>query len=298
MKLLEKLKNTFFEEEYIEVEEEEKPKAVAKKVEIKEIKREPLKREVKEIKKDIEEEIEEIEEIEEKPVINYNDGELARKDSKLPYFEDEDFMDVGEPVAPVEKKEESRKLYGGFATDLYSSIRYNEEPTNKPYNAPLKEAFKPTPIISPIYGILDKNYTKEEVVDKKPTSSYVSRKNVDLDSIRKKAYGGLDPLDELSSSYNDDPEEEVKEDDLLYDMTEDNTMPAVDKVTIADAEEYFEDLGLEYNIDYKDVRYEKATGRRTSTKPNKKEEEVVEEEANLEDNLFDLIDSMYEEGEE
>jgi hypothetical protein len=33
--------------------------------------------------------------------------------------------------------------------------------------------------------------------------------------------------------------------------------PGIDKVTIGDAEEYFEDLGLEYNIDYKDLAKEK-----------------------------------------
>ena len=57
-------------------------------------------------------------------------------------------------------------------------------------------------------------------------------------------------------------------------------------------------MGLEYNIDYKDTRYEKATGRRVknSTEDAKKEEDS--DDANLEDNLFDLIDSMYKDGEE
>ena len=57
-------------------------------------------------------------------------------------------------------------------------------------------------------------------------------------------------------------------------------------------------MGLEYNIDYKDTRYEKATGRRVknATEGVKKEEDS--DDANLEDNLFDLIDSMYKDGEE
>ena len=83
-------------------------------------------------------------------------------------------------------------------------------------------------------------------------------------------------------------------------MMVDDTKPVVDQVTMADAEEYFTDLGLEYNIDYKDGRYEKATGRRVSSSNKALEEpiEVGEEDANLNDNLFDLVDSMYEEGEE
>ena len=295
MKLLEKLKNTFFEEEYIEVEEPEvKKQEVAKKVEPKEIKRE----EVKVVP--VEEKVPEVVE-EEKKIENYSDRELSRKDSKLPYFEDDDFIEADLNTV---KKEESKKIYGGKVDELYNSINYNDTQSSKPYNAPVKEAFKPTPIISPIYGILDKNYRKEEVVDKKDkmpgVSSYVSRKNADLDSVRKKAYGGLDPLEEMNRVVdNNTVSEEVEEDNLLYDMTTDNSKPIVDQVTIADAEEYFEDLGLEYNIDYKDSRYERATGRRSvNTKEDINEAVDLSEDANLEDNLFDLIDSMYEEGEE
>ena len=67
--------------------------------------------------------------------------------------------------------------------------------------------------------------------------------------------------------------------------------------------EYFEDLGLEYNKDYIDASKEKATGRRIKEeKPVEvqKEESVLEEDDKKEktpiddnDNLFDLIDSMY-----
>lgn len=293
MKLLEKLKNTFFEEEYIEVDEPEKKEVVAKKVEPKEIKRE------EKIVPKIEKKEPEIVK-EEKKVENYSDSELLKKDSKVPYFEEEDFMDE---KYKTPKREEPKKIYGQSANDLYHSIDFANT-NNKPYGLPSKEAFKPTPIISPIYGILDKNYRKEEVIDKKDKpSSYVSRKNADLDTIRRKAYGELNPFEEINNC--DTPVNEVeesieKDDNLLYDMTSDNK-PVVDQVTIADAEEYFDDLGLEYNIDYKDNRYEKATGRRTSSisKEDIKEEKVSKEEtANLEDNLFDLIDSMYEEGEE
>ena len=164
---------------------------------------------------------------------------------------------------------------------------------------------------------MDKNYTKEEVAEKKeikPSSSYVSRKNVDLDSIRAKAFGdngslsndfGLGSIEEQKIDEEDVFEEDVYEieDNLLYDMTDEDKRPSVDKITLQDAEEYFEDLGLEYNIDYKDSRYEKATGRRSNkiVKEEPEEEENIieedEEDTNLEDNLFDLIDSMYEEKE-
>ena len=284
MKLLEKLKNTFFEEEYVEVEEDEQEVVVAKKVEPKEIK--------KEVKKPVVEEVEKV--VKEEVTINYSDTELSKKDSKVPYFEEDDFVEEEVEI----KKDEPKKIYGESADKIYDSINYNSVSSNKPYGAPNKGSFQPTPIISPIYGVLDKNYRKEEVVDKRPSSSYVSRRNVDLDSVRKKAYGSNALNEKVNNPVEDVFESDIdfEEDTLLYDMTDNNT-PVVDEVTIADAEEYFEDLGLEYNIDYKDNHYEKATGRRTTKK--KKQEEIVEdEEANLEDNLFDLIDSKYEEGDE
>lgn len=290
MKLLEKLKNTFFEEEYIEVDEpEEKEQVVAKKIEPKEIKKEIV--------------VEKKEPVVEEQLTNYTDGNLAKKDSKLPYFEDEDFIE-NDNVTTV--KEEPKKIYGTTPDKLYSSINYSNNTSTKPYSTQAKESFKPTPIISPIYGILDKNYHKDEVIDRKDKpASYVSRKNADLDSVRRKAYGELDPIEEMQASNKPSYEEHediVSEDNLLYDMTTDSSAPSVDKVTIADAEEYFNDLGLEYNIDYKDSRYEKATGRRTSgnvkTSEDKDANNNDTDDANLDSNLFDLIDSMYEDGEE
>lgn len=307
MGLLEKLKNTFFEEEYIEVEEEEKEeKPIARKVETKPKKEEAEKIPVEDVyKQNVEEEKEE------KPIVNYSDNELLKTDNSIQYFEDDDFVEVEE----TPKKAEKTKLYGEEIDKVYNYSNYNNEENHRPYsnNSSGKTGFKPTPVISPIYGILDKNYRKEEVIDKKDKpSSYVSRKNNDFDFVRNKAFGNLeDDIMEKEEKplYQETDEEVENEDNLLVDMTESDTLPSVDKVTIADAEEYFEDLGLEYNIDYKDSHYEKATGRRTTKKVDKEPEEIEPEESKTivddnevntdesNDNLFDLVDSMYEDKE-
>lgn len=304
MGLLEKLKNTFFEEEYIEVEEDTKKKEVkplARKVEIKP-KKEEKKVEKVEIKEEPKEEI-----IEEIVPESYADKELLKKDSSVHYFEDDDFVEV-KPPTPV-KKAEPVKIYGEDPKELYSRLDYQTSEVRKPYsNSDNKTGFKPTPVISPIYGVLDKNYRKEEVVDKKDKpSSYVSRRNADLDFVRNKAFGKLED-DMMMDSFSDSKELNIEDTDndveiesnLLVDMTDNDATPFVEKVTIADAEEYFEDLGLEYNVDYKDSRYEKATGRRSKVVVEKEEPEVPVQEENdtiSEDNLFDLIDSMYEDKE-
>ncbi|MDD6224257.1 MAG: hypothetical protein PUB18_04570 [bacterium] len=322
MGLLDKLKNTFFEEEYIEVEEEQpkkKEKPIAKKVDFK--------------SKDVEKKVAEVEKVKvvDEPLSSstsveiHSDKELLKTD--LPYFEDEDFIQevIEVPKSKSKSKPNSKpkssfpsrlqstetvKLYGEDASTLYKNLDYQVDSSHEPYSSTAK-TFKPTPVISPIYGILDKNYRKEEVVDKKDKpSTYVSRRNVDLDFVRNKAFGSLeeDIMVDKDSSFTLDEPPIVKQEDsgLLYDMTDSHEPLAVEKVTIADAEEYFEDLGLEYNVDYKDSNYEKATGRRSQKEKSGElasdlyDENVnmnTSDDENLEDNLFDLIDSMYEEKE-
>ena len=157
MKLLEKLKNTFFEEEYVEVEEPRKEEMVAKKVEIKEAKEEIP------VSKIEVQEIEEIEEpvVKEERIETYSDRDLVKKNSKINYFEDEDFEPVKPVITPKEKKE-PKKIYGGAGDKLYESIKIDNI-TTRPYGNTGKGRFQPTPIISPIYGILDKNYNKDEI---------------------------------------------------------------------------------------------------------------------------------------
>ena len=208
--------------------------------------------------------------------------------------------------------------HGGRDSNLYHSD-YNDSISIHEYGTYEKEkktVFKPSPIISPIYGILDKNYKKEEIVPKREVrlTSY-TRENMSVDDVRRKAYGNL--ADDIAADINgdnsktevehentNDKVEEV-DDNLLVDLSRDDEKPSVSEVTMGDAEEYFRDLGLEYNIDYKDSSKEKATGRRVKDDYDVNEEETkstvegasydVSHDAATDDNLFDLIDSMYEE---
>ena len=313
MGVFDKIKNIFFEEEYVEVEEEvKKPKkdkvTVAKKIELPEIKREKIKEEPKE---EIEEELEEEIEEEQEEV-----KEEIKQENKFKFpmtFEEEDFRTEPvieeEPVRTVYREETTRTIY----KEEPSRHLYNEEPKRDEYSkytfenerVPLYEGreekkdkpiFRPTPIISPIYGILDKNYKKEEIVTKKPiVLSTSSSRRMDLDQVREKAYGDL--ASDITASMEEEKveakEEESVSENTFYDLNIDS--PAVERVTVGDAEEYFNDLGLEYNVDYKDNSIERATGRR-SVRNEKKE--LEDDDTSLENNLFDLIESMYEDKEE
>ena len=316
MKLLDKLKNALFEEEYVEVEEKKevkkKEKPIAKKIIVED---KPKKQAPKE-DLIVEEEKKETK------------VETPNRDFKFKAILDDDFIDLEEkkeskPLPKVEPKKEerpkpikkevkeTRPLYQGDKKheekNLYGSLNDNEIKIHEYGSVSRqkeKKEFHPSPIISPIYGVLDQNYKKDEIVTKKDvriTSSY-KPKNIDVDSVREKAYGNSDDIfeEELTSNkqkdFQDNKQEEnteIREEDSLLDISDDNT-PSVAKVTMGDAEEYYSDLGLEYNIDYKDVSHEKATGRRTDLK-NFDEEEPKNDDTSIEDNLFDLIDSMYDE---
>ena len=323
MKLMDKLKNALFEEEYVEVEERPKQKSkakakesrrdkvkqksdkpIAKKIAVSE---KPLYQERQPVveKMEKEEEIEEKEEVLEKPQSEFRFSVMAEDDFSVtqPF----DILDDSIEEVAVTKKEEpsyhEKPLYQASKSEEYGDYaNYNKKNYAGAYEKKQEHVgFKPSPIISPIYGVLDKNYTKEEVKEKRDVRiSTFSRDDLDLDAIRRKAYGRLE--DDIESVPNTDcsPEIEEVEENLLVDLSQEDT-PTVNKVTVGDAEEYFEDLGLEYNKDYIDASKEKATGRRIKEEKEVKVQEVEEEEKEKtkqlddNDNLFDLIDSMYNE---
>lgn len=334
MKLMDKLKNALFEEEYVEV--EEKPKKIKS---IKEKKKQ--KQEEKPIAKKIV-----LPERDEIKVTNHNDFEEEdsileekveepKKEKSFPIISDNEFMVEEEPTDDLEEfrasavkneeKEEkmeipSHKPYEQhvdvFEKPTRPSIeeRHHKlygmeelpipEPEYGTYEKDDRTYFRPSPIISPIYGILDRNYTKEDISPKREiriTSSF-SRENINVDDVRRKAYGNL------STDIEDEIEQEDESnlmDQNMVDLSEDEA-PEIKRVTMEDAEEYYNDLGLEYNIDYKDKQKEKEKEepKKEDVAPVvdkeeyearlRKEQQDDEDNIDDDDNLFDLIDSMYE----
>ena len=300
MKLLDKLKNVFFEE--VEDDEEEIPQTFAKKVEI------PKKREKEEVK--IKKEEPKYEGVTEEFEIPKEEEKKEPAKTFPIMFDDNDFFE--DNLETEEKEEESHQdlfndehLYRRESRDyspereLYQGKRettYNETVSEKPtysYTKTYKEeistkGFKPSPIISPIYGILDKNYRKEEVVTKRETRITSTYGKPDLDSVRNKAFGTEKEDKEVTVKTKKVTRsiDHQKEEKKVYDVN--NSKPQVSNVTLADADEYYNDLGLAYNVDYSDVSRTTAT---RSSKYNQKEKK--KETTKSDDNLFDLIDSMY-----
>lgn len=240
-----------------------------------------------------------------------------------------------------------------------------------------KKPFTPSPVISPVYGILDKNYKKDDIVDKqggmkreKVVKPIVHKEKVeeepkkdtvkdvfevDIDKVRRKAYGELEELEksiekpalkvEKAMEINDDSKEEIKilnveeadidimpkevevEEQSIEEQLEDKfDVPEIVQTNLHDDEPELDDV-VEQVMEVKPQQQEEQKKARmlnelekTSTlqilddiekelnsiKPITKSSTEDEEEMRqkldnndtLENDLFNLIDSMYEEGEE
>ena len=348
MGVFDKIKNALFEVEYVEVDEPPKKEKKEKKKE-KEIQDEkpiakrivlPGKREekVEELKEELIDEDFEIKPIEE---------EKPREQFK--FMDDNDFKVDDGPEYLMDEPEkteviEERPIYGETREErleeVYTPITTYNNPNYKSssetnlygmnshssYDVPVhqygtyekteKTYFKPSPIISPIYGILDKNYKKEDVKEKKEVRlTGYTRSNMNVDDIRAKAYGN-EKETEPEVEENIFEIENDAEDNVMVDLS-DRSKPEVKELTMGDAEEYFEDLGLEYNVDYVDVSTDRSKIKKEEPEEKKEvasidlEDTIEEESPKLDDirieaeketepdddNLFDLIDSMYEESE-
>lgn len=249
MKLIDKIKNAIFEEDEFEELENKEDEIEESTEKVKEEKNKKEEVEIKKEKEPVFEEDEVVKKIDIEKTIPKRRSFLDREESELDMpekivipkrehrktpviFDEEDFVMDDETFIKEEKpkKEEVKKtLYGG----------YREE---KP-----KEKFKPSPVLSPVYGFVGvspvlEQPRKEDLSSYNELNEQDKKEEITVEEVRQKAFG----IDDK------------KEDDdlgLLYDMKQDDT-PAVSKVTIGDAEEYFDDLGLEYNVDYKDTAKE------------------------------------------
>lgn len=117
----------------------------------------------------------------EEPVENVSDSTAIHKETKPSfslYFDDKDFDDLEKPKKEekVEKEVPKVEAYQGAKTQK------------------TEHKFEASPIISPVYGILDKNYKKEDIATKKEQPGDYTRKPrvITVDDIRNKAFGTLE----------------------------------------------------------------------------------------------------------
>lgn len=257
---------------------------------------------IKKVKKEKEifkpKKVEEIEEIEDLYINDVSDEEpeveeikprstKVEPDFSFPEFDDDDFMVAEKKPEPIikPKKEEPRPV------TLYQGSKRKEE----------FKKFKPSPIISPIYGLLDEegNSVKEEKSD---SSSY--NDEVSFDEVRKKAYGKLDDeiedtIKRLNAKTIEEAEEEMKREE--FSRSKNKVIEDVEVVSpkVIEDDDEDDDMILP-NVNFKEIDVDKESKKPKEKKKKEiiKEEKVADEDEDddtKEQDLFNLIDTMYQE---
>ena len=214
---------------------------------------------------------------------------------KFPEFNDDDFM-VAKPKPRIEveevkpvKKEEPRTL-------LYQGSKRKEE----------SKKFKPSPIISPIYGLLDNEGNTVKKEDEPYDSSYLDKSEPSLDMVRKKAYGIIDEelentMKRLSNKTIEEAEKEMEKEEELSRIKQKNkkeeskVIEIPKKISYEEEDDDDDDMILP-NLKFNEIDVDKEIkeGKTGSIKKvSAKDYDEDDEEDTKEQDLFNLIDTMY-----
>lgn len=285
MSFFDKLKNVLFEDEE-EVSEETSPKEEVKTEEVrfsskpKETKvEEPPKEEVKETTV-----FQSFDEEEFDRIAAINKNRLLERDRKA--REEKERQEREQEASRKEAINSSREnyrryeelRYGKSSTKDTTEYHKTSEAQQNIYNKPLAskeepKRFKPSPVISPVYGVLGENYKKEDILPR-ASSEGTLPKIMDVDNVRKKAFGIL--------------EQNMDTNKALQDFKGDSEIP-LEKID----ENLDEDImGKTIKINVDDVKNE-LDQKEELKNPDIKASVKKDDEA-LEKDLFNLIDSMYE----
>lgn len=279
MGVFSKLKGIFYDEVIVEEPEEELSK-VDKIVKKEVVVEEPKKEEIKP-KFDSFEELKEAKE--EAP---RTERELFRSERTFNFteFDEEEELPPRKTVLTVERERERERKE--------TRIPRSTEPV-VPVVPEKPKVFKPSPIISPVYGILDKDYRKDEIKSKNIVKSEPVRSKVTTyDTVRRKAYGTLE--DDLEDSLNSMESEVIVEEVSTY--NNDNYTQ-----TIEDRASRIEELINKIDDVEEELDKTMSVGELEDNVELENFEEVSDKtmtDSSLEHDLFNLIDSMYDDKED
>ena len=294
MGLLNKIKGILFEEveedEVASAPKSEEKKPIAEKIEPQRKVEEPVEKSVPKVTAPVKETKTE----------NLNERDLFKSDNISPFFDfdEEEFSNMSRVQKPkttnVMEYERKKRVEKRYDMGNFSKIERTEVVE--------KKKFKPSPIISPVYGILNEDYKPEDIKSK---TDNVVNTGLDFNSVRKKAFGE-ETLGEPEATYyeesvtvkvkenEEEKQQKVKTIDELLEDTSDVTIDVDEKNSVEDKnnKEATDEVADYERID-KDL--EEVTAKCDA---NKTEMRKVEDDDTLENDLFDLIDSMYDNREE
>lgn len=297
MGLFKKMKDILFdEEEYteqIKITPEMRNEAIPEKKDIPEIQevKPEIKEEIKEVVKEEKPKIE-IPQVEEKfePT---SERELFRSTANYPFFDfDEEEFVAQQPVREIEQITEVPSRTSNVIE--YERTKRVEKKTE--YGTEITETierrkFKPSPIISPVYGILDRDYNPDDIVHRE--------EKVDFKEVRERAFGDTKEMpkikEEVIEEKIEEPVEEVQEEKVQPTYEQEDTVTITKPVEKEKKVKTIDELLEDTSDVVVDIEKEEL--------PEIEEVPEIQEHTpsvddTLENDLFDLIDSMYDNKEE
>lgn len=285
MSFFDKLKNVLFEDEE-EVSEETSPKEEVKTDEVR-FSSKPKETKVLEPPKDEAKETTVFQSFDEEEfdrIAAINKNRLLERDRKA--REEKERQEREQEISRKEAINSSREnyrryeelRYGKSSTKDTTEYHKTSEVQQNIYNKPLAskeepKKFRPSPVISPVYGVLGENYKKEDILPR-ASSEGTLPKIMDVDNVRKKAFGIL--------------EQNMDTNEVLQDFKGDSEIP-LEKID----ENLDEDImGKTIKNDVDDVKNELDKKEEIDSSDTKAS--VKKDDEALEKDLFNLIDSMYE----
>ena len=230
-------------------------------------------------------------------VVQLNERELFKSDNTSPFFDfdEEEFSNMSrvqkpKPSTNVLEYERKKKMEKRYDMGSFTKVERTEVVE--------KKKFKPSPIISPVYGILNEDYRPEDIKNKSEVST---NNTLDFNSVRKKAFGEEVKEEPKTTYYEETVTVKLKENDEEKKQkvkTIDELLENTSDVTIDVEEPKVEEKLDAINEDPEVNDYEKIDEDLEELTPKKDVEkteyEKVEDDDTLENDLFDLIDSMYD----
>lgn len=276
MSLVKKIKDILFEEE------EEYTEPIKIKEDVVEFNAEPK---IVKIEPEKEVKIEQKEELIEVP----KEKETPKIDNsfRFPDFDEEEF---------VSNMQRSRQNSNVLEYEKKKNIEKRNEFTR--YERVEKETidkkkFKPSPIISPVYGILNQDYKAEDIVNRNEVAS-----TINIDEVRRKAFEPKiveekkvmekEVIDEPVVTFFEDKDNSIPE-SKDYKSIDDLLEEASSEISLEDTLE----MPKTNNLDTIEEELEKI-----DVKENDEKKADAISDDDLDNDLFELIDSMYDDREE
>lgn len=274
MNKISKMKNFLFDEE--EVEEKPLKKHIIK--------------EKKVSAKKLEDDLEKTQEIENLYMEDFNEDIAINNEVKsrtvksepsfeFPSFNDDDFAEVSikkEPIISTVKEEVKPILYQGSK---------RKDDTKK---------FKPSPIISPVYGLLDDKGKEIKKDSDFNDLKNKSKEDITFDEVRRKAYGeSIEDTLKISDKTIAEAEKLFKEKEEGLSREKQKVKKEEKFKTISDLKK--EDDMILPNVNFKEIDVDKERLENTSIISKKRIDiDDDDDEETKEQDLFNLIDSMYQ----